>query len=422
MSDDQARILTDIVWNFWKQLGATPHLTWIELNHLANHLINESKQCGIDHQEIDFRSLIDSSLTYYENLTALDEELKRLCGKIPEMEAAYGEAITELEKEGEIADLETKVSRLEHRLQKAKEDVVMEDAKRRYAEEKLKKQEAQEPKPKKEEATIIPVIPERIQKPSEPETEPTEEEEEEEKPPKPPKKEKPVPTPKLPVIKKEKEPPKKEKKEEKEVSEPSKPSKPPKRTRPVTAKPKTKFEIANEALLELYRQTMSLLEEGIKKGNANAPLGIVAFMAYVDLLHGGAYTAPITQRPFFMADKTKSQYYSEGLVNQDTPQGFGGRLASVLGGLNSGPLVQEVFENANVPHVFPKLLSDEMYANLKAIFAYFTTSDLMKKASADVKTIVEAGATAIESTTKAAESAAKTATDLMPLLSMLGGA
>lgn len=63
--------LTRQTWNLWKTYRIKPHLTWLELHKLAEHL---TKQCK-DHQQIDFRSLIDSQLSYYENLDNLDLEL-----------------------------------------------------------------------------------------------------------------------------------------------------------------------------------------------------------------------------------------------------------------------------------------------------------------------------------------------------------
>jgi hypothetical protein len=189
-----------------------------------------------------------------------------------------------------------------------------------------------------------------------------------------------------------------------------------------SSKGKTNFQSTNEALVALYDKTISLLEEGIKKGATNSPLGLISFMAYIDLLHGGAYTVPITQRPFFINNKDSSPYWAPDLINQDAPQGLGGWLASILGGINAGPLVQEVFEDSSCPHVFPKLLSDEMYAVLKAVFAWFTSTDLLKEAGTGVQTFVEAGKTVVETTTKASESAVGTTKELMPLLGLLAGA
>jgi hypothetical protein len=179
---------------------------------------------------------------------------------------------------------------------------------------------------------------------------------------------------------------------------------------------------ANESLLNLYNTTMGMLEEGIKKGATNAPLGLISFLTYIDLLHGGAYATPINQRPFYMEDKRKSPYWAGNLQNLDVANGLGGFLASILGGLNAGPIVREVFEDSNVPHVFPKLLSDETYAVLKAIFCWFTTVDAFKTVSTGVSTFVEAVGRTTESIGKGVQSATPSEgqlKELLPLLSLL---
>jgi hypothetical protein len=189
--------------------------------------------------------------------------------------------------------------------------------------------------------------------------------------------------------------------------------------------PKTAIQANTEALLFLYDRTMAILEEGIKKGATNAPLGLISFMAYIDFLHGGAYAAPINEIPFFMKDPSKSKWYAGDLQNTDVAQGLGGFLGSILGGLNAGPLVQEVFADANVPHVFPKLMSDTQYAMFKAIFAWLTTTDLLKSASTGVATFVEATGRAIETAgkgVKAAMPSGEQLKELLPLLSLVAGA
>jgi hypothetical protein len=199
-----------------------------------------------------------------------------------------------------------------------------------------------------------------------------------------------------------------------------------------TKKPKKKPTIkadkalaqANQAILALYDRTMSMLEEGIRKGATNAPLGLVSFLAYCDVLHGGAYAVPINLRPYHMPDSAKasSPFYAGDITNTDVPQGFGGYLGSILGGLNAGPLCQEVMINANVPHVFPKLLSDETFALVKAIFAWFTTVDAFKTVSTGVSTLVEASGKALKSVGEgvgAAMPSGEQIKELTPLLKLL---
>lgn len=111
-------------------------MTWIELNHLAKFLIKESKRQNMDYQTIDFRSIIDATLTYEENLDALKEAMGAK-SDIAEMEKAYAEVLTDLEKEEKIADLEIKVANLERRLEKAKEERKLEANVRQFVEKQL---------------------------------------------------------------------------------------------------------------------------------------------------------------------------------------------------------------------------------------------------------------------------------------------
>jgi hypothetical protein len=194
--------------------------------------------------------------------------------------------------------------------------------------------------------------------------------------------------------------------------------------------PQTALAQSNEALLHMYDSTLTMLQEGIRKGATNYPLGIMAFMSYVDFLHGGAYTRPTSELPYFMKDPTKSPYYNANLVNFGISEGLLGWLISIFGTFNPTELVKEVMMNANVPHVFPKLISDEHYALLKATFAYWATLDAFQKTSTGVSTFVEGMASSFKTATEgvknleqAASDAAKVTAEnvdkLLPLLSLL---
>ena len=140
----EARILTDLVWNEWKQRGITPRLSWIELNHLATYLVEQAKQKGFDYQAIDFQSIIDSGINYRENLKALEDAVNAsLSGRAVEDLAAMYPTMTETEKDGKITDLEIQLANLKQRLKRQKEkarlDVLSAEASRKVAEEKAEK-------------------------------------------------------------------------------------------------------------------------------------------------------------------------------------------------------------------------------------------------------------------------------------------
>lgn len=135
------------------------------------------------------------------------------------------------------------------------------------------------------------------------------------------------------------------------------------------------LKISVDALVEIYNTTIGVLQEGITVGKTNAPLGLMAELAYFDLLHGGAYAAPQQLIPWHMKDRTKSPYYTGEL--QALPQGVG------------ADNYNEIMYDSNVPHVFPKLLSDETFGRIEITFAQAATIDFFKNFSTGVSTMVE---------------------------------
>jgi hypothetical protein len=185
-----------------------------------------------------------------------------------------------------------------------------------------------------------------------------------------------------------------------------------KRKRSVTAKPATKLQMNNEAILRLYEDTLSVIEKGINAGKACGPVGLLSLLMYADFLHGGAYAAPINKRPFYMKEPIGSPYFAGDLQNTDASSGFVGWLLNVLGVTNAGPLNQQILIDANVPHVFPKLLSDEAYAAFTVFFAHLSSQEVMQKAGTNLTTLVEAAG-------KAEQVGRSTGRDLQALFKLL---
>jgi hypothetical protein len=180
------------------------------------------------------------------------------------------------------------------------------------------------------------------------------------------------------------------------------------------------FQIANEYLLRIYEKTIGVLETAIRSGSTDMPLGLLSFLVYVDMLHGGAYACPIEQRPFFMPKGAASPYDAGAIQNADASTGLLGFLASVLGVTNAGPLVQQVMKDANCPHKFPKLISDEAYAAFLVILSTAATTDAFKSVGTGVKTFVEAAKIGAESVKTLAEAGKEAATIPKELLDALG--
>lgn len=143
-----------------------------------------------------------------------------------------------------------------------------------------------------------------------------------------------------------------------------------------------------EGIRAIYHDTIHVLEQGIITGKTNAPMGLMSLLVYFALLHGGSYAAPINKIPYYMKDPTKSPYYGGDLDHLPGP-GVAGFFATALAGVNASDLAIETITNANVPHVFPKLLDDQTFAITKILYAQAATTDLFKSASTGVKTLVE---------------------------------
>ncbi len=180
------------------------------------------------------------------------------------------------------------------------------------------------------------------------------------------------------------------------------------KTAPPTVRPRRKVEITDgfefaaslygvtvDAVVEIYKATIGTIKQEIDEGATNAPLGLGGQLKMADLLHGGAYAAPINQRPYYLATPNKSPYYAGDLKNL-WGTGLAGFLATLGAGLNASNLADEILIDANVPHVFPKFLSDEVYAMIRVGYAQALTTDLFKTASTGVSTLVKSGVDAAE--------------------------
>lgn len=155
------------------------------------------------------------------------------------------------------------------------------------------------------------------------------------------------------------------------------------------------FSLTTQFLERIYKDTLVLLGESVKVGKTNIPQGLIAQLKFADMLHGGAYAAPINQRPFFMPDPSISPYFAGELRNIPS-QGLASYLASFFTGSNAEILAAEIIMDSNVPHVFPKVLSDEAYAKVVILFAQTATTANFLTASTGVRTLIEGASQAFE--------------------------
>ena len=150
------------------------------------------------------------------------------------------------------------------------------------------------------------------------------------------------------------------------------------------------LKVSVDALVKLYELTIKVLQKGIEVGNTNGAMGLLSLHAYFDLLHGGAYAAPINLLPHFAPDPTQSPYYAGALNPNNLPQqGWFSWLAKEAAGTSAQDMMLEVLLDANVPHVFPKLLSDQAYAQIKLGYAQLLSADIFIKGTTGVTTLVQ---------------------------------
>jgi hypothetical protein len=185
------------------------------------------------------------------------------------------------------------------------------------------------------------------------------------------------------------------------------------------------LKVSVDALVDIYKATIEVLHEGISVGKADGPVGLMSFKVFCDLLHGGAYAAPINLLPHYAPDPTQSPYYAGKLQNL-IPQTWLSWLAQSTAGESATDMMNEVLEDANVPHVLPKLLSDPAYAQINLAFAQVLSADIFLKGTTGLSTLVEGvgkGVAGIEGTGRTGRTTtltAKQARDLNALLSLVG--
>lgn len=198
----------------------------------------------------------------------------------------------------------------------------------------------------------------------------------------------------------------------------------------------TPLAASTNALVHMFDTTIHMLEETLKAGKLNPAQGLIGMAMIADLLHGGAYKAAPLDRPAMGG--TKAFYYNGPIsiesadvypirgVNWLDPIGsFFGILSDNSVSDYAKSIISEIYLNANVPHVFPKLLSDEAYSKILVLIAYLSHSAIVQEAGIGVKTFVEASAIPLKTTAEAIKDVMPSGEQikgLMPLLSLLEGA
>lgn len=208
------------------------------------------------------------------------------------------------------------------------------------------------------------------------------------------------------------------------------------RPRVVVPEDATPIKLSTAALVHMFDSTTHLLEETLKAGKLNPAQGLIGMAMIADLLHGGAYKAAPQDRP---AMGGKNAHYYNGPISIEQPDMYPVRginfldpIGSFFGILSDNTtndyaksIISEIYLNANVPHMFPKLLSDEAYAKIMVLIAYLSHSAIVQEAGIGVKTFVEGSAIPVKTAAEAIKDvmpSGEQMKQLLPMLSLLEGA
>lgn len=102
LADNPQETLTGKVWETWKGRGLTDRpssLTWLEVSNLTRFFLSTCREKGLDWQSFDYRNILDPTLNYYENQSAIAEALGGPLSE--EDEASYKDYMAKLAVEAE---------------------------------------------------------------------------------------------------------------------------------------------------------------------------------------------------------------------------------------------------------------------------------------------------------------------------------
>jgi hypothetical protein len=217
-----------------------------------------------------------------------------------------------------------------------------------------------------------------------------------------------------------------------------KPKKTPKQKKP--SKGANTLESVNANIVTIFQTTVHMLEETLRAGKLNPAEGLLGMVMIADLMHGGAYTVPNSDRPALVG-KYSPYYGGDQIIfavtgGTDFYPVAGFNIFDIFSSLfttaeasletNVGQAIAaEVYANANVPHLFPKLLSDEAYAKILVMSLYMAHSEIVLKNATAARTFVEGESKLVTAEAGAlkevAGSGAAAIKQLAPVLGLVAG-
>lgn len=122
----------------------------------------------------------------------------------------------------------------------------------------------------------------------------------------------------------------------------------------------------------IAKESIVVLQKGISAGAANGALGILSYMGWCDLVHGGPYRwgTSVSQLPYYDPDVQNQLRFTQpgpGAIfaylgqpsNVRLPNG---KVLSLPPGAST--LQAEVIIDSDVPRTLPKLMSDQAYIQI----------------------------------------------------------
>lgn len=190
-----------------------------------------------------------------------------------------------------------------------------------------------------------------------------------------------------------------------------------------------------EGFTTIYAETIAVLKSSIVVGNTNIPQGLMSLDLYTDMLHGGAYTDPVSALPYYDPWTQKQISFQQSTIGQLTqfllttplnvtippPRDTNGNylIGSDLvppgdiqdisngkvtykfaGGIKTAALLvitlptgakpeqAEIIINSQAKHRFPKLISDQAYYLEKEWGSLFKATGLAGKLATTLSTLV----------------------------------
>jgi len=140
-----------------------------------------------------------------------------------------------------------------------------------------------------------------------------------------------------------------------------------------------------------YRATIKLLDSAILHPS-NAFVSLWGMVIYADLLHGGRYRWPANY-------PTPNDIGRDAFMLQFPSIYVPNVQVSFFGLVDPDPITKRVFENTNIPHIFPKLLSDEAYEKILGWADKLTGAEFLQSIGTGVTTVVQAASSLEEAVT-----------------------